>query len=71
MIKECCVCGKQERNGLWSREPGSPEEYRVSHGYCPVCYREFMERLDRLFPVRGKLTLTFAATVEPEVTPCA
>lgn len=52
MIKECCVCRKRERDGSWRREQGVAGEW-VSHGYCPCCYAEFMERLERLFLARG------------------
>ena len=62
MIKECCVCGRREREGFWSRDHSMGEQHWVSHGYCPVCYQEFMERLDRLFRARGKKKYTVAAT---------
>lgn len=64
MIKQCCVCGKREHQGLWSRDFFTDEQRRVSHGYCPACYEEFMERLDRLFLARGKKKYTVRATVQ-------
>ncbi|HBI16052.1 MAG TPA: hypothetical protein DDY20_11150 [Desulfobulbaceae bacterium] len=63
MIRECCVCGKRERKGLWSRDYCPGEQVRISHGYCPVCYAEFMDRLDLLFMVRGQKKITAAAAV--------
>lgn len=54
MIKECCVCRKRERDGAWRPEQGVAGE-RVSHGYCPACYEEFMERLELLFLARGRV----------------
>ena len=63
MIKECCVCGKREHQGLWSLDFLAEEPRRVSHGYCPACYEEFMDRLERLFLARGKRKYTALATV--------
>jgi hypothetical protein len=64
MIKECCVCGRREREGVWSRDFSRDEQLRVSHGYCPACYEEFMDRLDQLFLGRGKKKCAVVATVQ-------
>ena len=64
MIKQCCVCGKRERNGCWGRDLYAGEQHRISHGYCPACYAEFMDRLDRMFLVRHKQKFTVSATVQ-------
>ncbi|MHB8790604.1 MAG: hypothetical protein ACYDBT_12045 [Desulfobulbaceae bacterium] len=61
MIRECCVCGRREYMGIWRRKCNMDAQCRVSHGYCPDCYEEFMGRLDRLFQAGGKHTV--AATV--------
>lgn len=54
MIKECCVCGKREHQGHWRREFFAEVRGRISHGYCPACYEEFMDRLDQLLLARGR-----------------
>jgi len=46
MIKVCCVCGKVERRGEWVKEKG-PVRQGSSHVYCPFCYEELMDDIDR------------------------
>jgi len=46
VVKVCCVCRKMEQQGQWlSNYP--PSLHRVSHVYCPSCFAELMDRLDR------------------------
>lgn len=63
MIKECCVCGRREHQGHWRRNFSTDEPCRISHGYCPSCYEEFMDRLDRLFLARNQAKYAVVTTV--------
>ena len=47
MQKVCCVCAKTDNGSGWSREPLA-DYRRLSHGYCPDCYRRLMERINNL-----------------------
>jgi hypothetical protein len=40
----CCICGRQKRFGDW-RSAGLKPPRKPSHGYCPECFVELMERL--------------------------
>ena len=44
----CCVCQRTKQHNGWEKITVSPET-ELSHGYCPQCYREFMQQVRRFF----------------------
>lgn len=46
MIKVCCVCRKFEQEGQWQAKL-VPFWTKVSHVYCPQCFDDFMNAIDR------------------------
>lgn len=47
MIRMCCVCRKVENKGNWQDQPEAATEKKVSHVYCPPCYEDLMDEIDR------------------------
>ena len=47
MIRECCVCGKREFEGHWTRDRSAEGRRGVSHVYCPGCFEGVMDKIDR------------------------
>ncbi|MEW6426724.1 MAG: hypothetical protein AB1568_01680 [Thermodesulfobacteriota bacterium] len=41
----CCKCQRLKGKKGWSRR--NPEPGKISHGYCPKCYRETMVAIQR------------------------
>jgi hypothetical protein len=46
MKRVCCVCRRVEQDGQWLKNPVSAQQ-RVSHVYCPLCYEDLMDEIDR------------------------
>ncbi len=44
MRRICCVCLKIKNKSGWEKA-GVPQGIRLSHGYCPKCYREVVDNL--------------------------
>ena len=48
MIKKCCVCRMVKVNGRWQKAEYSTEKKKVTHVYCPTCFRKTMNKINRL-----------------------
>lgn len=46
MKRVCCVCRKVEHEGQWY-EYSVATVRSVSHVYCPHCYQDLMDEIDR------------------------
>lgn len=46
MTRMCCVCRKVEYEEGWKDGPVSHFQ-TVSHVYCPPCYEDLMDEIDR------------------------
>lgn len=46
MERICCVCRKVEQGGQWNKTP-VPVGQKVSHVYCPHCYNELLDEIER------------------------
>lgn len=44
MRRICCVCLKIKSQNGWERG-GSLKDGKISHGYCPKCYRELIAQI--------------------------
>jgi len=48
MIKKCCYCGlyslKYYSKAKWTEESVNEDDYCISHGACPECYKKEMEK---------------------------
>jgi len=42
----CCVCYKVKCEDGWVKQRKTRSD-KYSHGYCPDCYRETMQRIER------------------------
>ncbi len=40
----CCVCQKTKSRNLWRKKAADPGT-KLSHGYCPHCYQQLLERV--------------------------
>ena len=45
MTTVCCVCRRIRGEQGWLERRRSQDEGRLSHGYCPECYRQAMAML--------------------------
>jgi len=45
MTRVCCVCNRIEEDGAWIL-PQGPVDGRVSHGFCPACYRRMLAAVE-------------------------
>jgi len=43
-VVQCCSCRRVHENGAWSSQVDL-REFDISHGYCPDCYTEALDRL--------------------------
>ncbi|MGV1099593.1 hypothetical protein ACUUL3_09345 [Thiovibrio sp. JS02] len=41
----CCVCQKTKNRNHWVSK-ATPAGAKLSHGYCPRCYRQLLERMN-------------------------
>ncbi|MBU4177337.1 MAG: hypothetical protein ACYC0O_13760 [Desulfurivibrionaceae bacterium] len=48
----CCVCHKTKNHKGWAKQ-AARSGVRLSHGYCPRCYRQMMEMVDNFFVLNG------------------
>ncbi len=46
MIRVCCVCRKVEKKGQWITTLSSTLQ-KVSHVYCPICYEDVLDKIER------------------------
>ena len=53
MRKICCMCKKTEDSHGWEEQEPDRDSL-VSHGYCPECFRQTMQRLSRMAKLNGK-----------------
>jgi hypothetical protein len=44
----CCVCLKTKKQKGWAKQ-AARSGVRLSHGYCPQCYQQMMERVENFF----------------------
>ncbi len=44
----CCVCHKTKNNHRWTKQ-AIKSGMQPSHGYCPQCYQQLMERVENFF----------------------
>ncbi|WP_028579755.1 hypothetical protein [Desulfogranum japonicum] len=47
MVTLCCVCGRIEQRGEWLDTSDLADNELVSHGYCPDCFNEAIQNIDR------------------------
>ncbi|MEW6593585.1 MAG: hypothetical protein AB1413_01815 [Thermodesulfobacteriota bacterium] len=47
----CCICHRTKSDNRWIRSAQSRAK-KVSHGYCPSCYRQLMEQVHSYFANR-------------------
>lgn len=45
MTTICCVCHRTKSQVGWVKKRVSKRQHRLSHGYCPDCYRQTMEMI--------------------------
>jgi len=48
MIKKCCVCRKVKEKGRWQKAKYSTDQQKVTHVYCPTCFKKTMSMINRL-----------------------
>ena len=48
MIKKCCVCRMVKIDGRWQEAQSCSDRKKVTHVYCPDCYRRTMNKINRL-----------------------
>ncbi|HEX9714919.1 MAG TPA: hypothetical protein VGA28_04420 [Desulfurivibrionaceae bacterium] len=44
----CCVCLKTKQPKGWAKQ-AARSGGQLSHGYCPQCYQQMMERVETFF----------------------
>lgn len=44
----CCVCHKTKNHKGWAKQTARSGG-QLSHGYCPQCYQQMMERVTNFF----------------------
>lgn len=54
MIKKCCVCCKVKVDGKWELSTGHCAGQRITHVYCPFCFAETMDWIERYDMIRGR-----------------
>ena len=45
MEKMCCVCHRIKRVNGWVKVGKNMAVVKLSHGYCPACYRKTMQKV--------------------------
>ncbi|MDH3360153.1 MAG: hypothetical protein OEL55_04710 [Desulfobulbaceae bacterium] len=45
MEKVCCVCSRVKLEQSWVKDVKRIAMVKPSHGYCPDCYREAMQKV--------------------------
>lgn len=48
----CCVCLKTKNHNGWKKQTARSGG-QISHGYCPQCYKQMMERVENFFVMNG------------------
>lgn len=48
----CCVCLKTKQPKGWAKQ-AARSGGQLSHGYCPQCYQQMMERVENFFVMNG------------------
>ena len=48
----CCVCQKTKNHNGWAKQ-AARSGAQFSHGYCPQCYKQMMERVENFFLMNG------------------
>lgn len=48
----CCVCHKTKNHKGWGKQ-AARSGAQISHGYCPQCYKQMMERVENFFVMDG------------------
>jgi len=49
MTTICCQCQRTKEGNNWKRKFVRGEQ-RISHGYCPKCYRKVIEKISSHLP---------------------
>lgn len=44
LITVCCVCKKVKNGNEWAAFDQISDQKQVSHGYCPLCCTQMMEK---------------------------
>ncbi|HIJ91338.1 MAG: hypothetical protein OEV89_11765 [Desulfobulbaceae bacterium] len=52
MLVICCVCHKTKAHNRWAKQ-AAKSGAQLSHGYCPQCYRQMMEKIENFFAMNG------------------
>jgi len=45
LVAKCCECKKVKTNDHWQDDLGTKSEDRYTHGYCPDCLRNVLNKL--------------------------
>ena len=62
MIRQCCVCKRIFVDGEWVHPSSDPLDYEdVTHGYCELCYEDFMQTVAEYVSLRGEHALATGA----------
>lgn len=48
----CCVCHKTKTHDSWAKQ-AVRSGVQLSHGYCPQCHKQMMERVANFFAMNG------------------
>ena len=48
----CCVCHKTKTHNSWTKQ-AVRSGVQLSHGYCPQCHKQMMERVANFFAMNG------------------
>lgn len=48
----CCVCHKTKKHKGWAKQ-AARSGAQLSHGYCPQCYQQMMEKVENFFVMNG------------------
>jgi len=64
----CCVCHKTKDHNGWTYQPDRPG-IPLSHGYCPKCYQQMMQKFERFFGIGNyaQECLKYAVSFTPDL----
>ena len=56
MMTVCCTCQKVKTSGRWYAEK-LPLKKKISHGYCPDCFKQIHIKLDKYIQAKKELLM--------------